>query len=104
MINKILMPSVLLSIGLAVLVPSQQSLAKIFQENTPAQQENKQQQKKKQADAEASETAKFVVPGIAVGESLPEINLKNQNGSEVAIKEISRKGPVALIFYRSASW
>ena len=103
--NKTILASIaLLSFGLAVLFPSQQSLAKIIQENIPAQQENKQPQKKKQADAETSEPADFVVPGIAVGESLPEINLKNQNGSEVAIKEISKKGPVALIFYRSASW
>ena len=104
MSKKFLIPFAMISFGLAVLVPSRHSPATVFQENIPAQSEKKQEQKDRQADAAKSESSEFVVPGIAVGESLPDINLKNQNGSEVAIKEISRKAPVALIFYRSASW
>ncbi len=44
------------------------------------------------------------VPGIAIGETLPKITLKKQDGTDVSIQELLKKGPVALVFYRSAVW
>ncbi len=43
-------------------------------------------------------------PGIRVGQTLPEIRLKDQNGKEVDLASIYKKGPVAIVFYRSADW
>lgn len=43
-------------------------------------------------------------PGIEVGSELPEIRLKNQDDTEVSIHKLLEKGPVALVFFRSADW
>ena len=42
--------------------------------------------------------------GVKVGEKAPEFALKDQNGKERALDEFLKKGKVALVFYRSASW
>ena len=42
--------------------------------------------------------------GIKVGDKAPEFKLKDQAGKERALSEFLKDGPVALVFYRSASW
>ena len=42
--------------------------------------------------------------GIKVGENAPEFKLKDQAGKERALSALLKDGPVALVFYRSASW
>jgi cytochrome oxidase Cu insertion factor (SCO1/SenC/PrrC family) len=42
--------------------------------------------------------------GLKIGEKAPEFALKNQGGKEVALKDLLKDGPVALVFFRSASW
>lgn len=54
---------------------------------------------------ESDKTADFTEgPGIKVGAELPEITLKNQNGEDVAVRELAKSKNVALVFYRSADW
>ncbi|MCR9292685.1 MAG: hypothetical protein NXI32_08200 [bacterium] len=43
-------------------------------------------------------------PGLAVGAKAPSISLKDQNGVERKLSDLLSKGPVALVFYRSADW
>jgi cytochrome oxidase Cu insertion factor (SCO1/SenC/PrrC family) len=42
--------------------------------------------------------------GIKVGEKAPEFKLKDQAGEERTLSSMLKDGPVALVFYRSASW
>jgi cytochrome oxidase Cu insertion factor (SCO1/SenC/PrrC family) len=42
--------------------------------------------------------------GIKVGEKAPEFKLKDQSGEERTLSAMLKDGPVALVFYRSASW
>ena len=42
--------------------------------------------------------------GLKVGEKAPEFSLKDQAGTNRELKELLKDGPVALVFYRSASW
>ncbi len=42
--------------------------------------------------------------GFAVGAKAPAFTLKDQNGKERTLDEFLKKGPVALVFYRSAGW
>ena len=42
--------------------------------------------------------------GIKVGEKAPEFKLKDQSGEERALSALLKDGPVAVVFYRSASW
>lgn len=42
--------------------------------------------------------------GLKVGEKAPEFKLKDQTGTERELKALLKDGPVALVFYRSASW
>jgi cytochrome oxidase Cu insertion factor (SCO1/SenC/PrrC family) len=42
--------------------------------------------------------------GVKAGEKAPEFTLKDQNGKERTLAEFLKKGKVALVFYRSASW
>ena len=53
---------------------------------------------------EKKSATKSNAPGIAVGEEAPQFALKNQNGEEVSLASLLAKGPVALVFYRSADW
>ena len=43
-------------------------------------------------------------PGLKVGASAPKFTLKDQEGSDRSLDELLEKGPVALVFYRSADW
>lgn len=42
--------------------------------------------------------------GLKVGEKAPAFRLKDQTGKERTLDEFVKKGKVALVFYRSASW
>jgi cytochrome oxidase Cu insertion factor (SCO1/SenC/PrrC family) len=42
--------------------------------------------------------------GLNVGEKAPAFVLKDQNGKDRKLEEFLKKGKVALVFYRSASW
>jgi hypothetical protein len=42
--------------------------------------------------------------GLAVGDQAPAFELKNQAGETVKLSTLLEKGPVALVFYRSADW
>ena len=42
--------------------------------------------------------------GLDVGQKAPAFTLKDQNDREVALDSLLKKGPVALVFYRSADW
>lgn len=42
--------------------------------------------------------------GLAVGLQAPSFTLKDQNSAEVSLNSLLKKGPVALVFYRSADW
>lgn len=41
---------------------------------------------------------------VKVGEKAPEFTLQDQDGKKVALKELIKKKPTALVFYRSADW
>jgi hypothetical protein len=43
-------------------------------------------------------------PGLKIGESAPRFTLKDQAGSDRSLDNLLEKGPVALVFYRSADW
>jgi cytochrome oxidase Cu insertion factor (SCO1/SenC/PrrC family) len=42
--------------------------------------------------------------GLKVETKAPAFTLKDQNGKERTLEEFLKKGKVALVFYRSASW
>lgn len=42
--------------------------------------------------------------GIKIGEKAPAFKLKDQTGTERELAALLKSGPVALVFYRSASW
>ena len=42
--------------------------------------------------------------GLKVGTKAPAFTLKDQEGKERSLDELLKKGKVALVFYRSASW
>jgi cytochrome oxidase Cu insertion factor (SCO1/SenC/PrrC family) len=42
--------------------------------------------------------------GIKLGETAPAFKLKDQSGTERELSALLKTGPVALVFYRSASW
>jgi hypothetical protein len=43
-------------------------------------------------------------PGLKKGTKAPEIELKDQNGKVVKVSDMLKKGPVAVVFHRSANW
>ena len=43
-------------------------------------------------------------PGLAIGQRAPSFTLKDQNGKDVALESLLKKGPVAVVFHRSADW
>jgi hypothetical protein len=43
-------------------------------------------------------------PGVKVGAKAPAFKLKDQAGTERSLDDLLKKGPVALVFHRSASW
>ncbi len=44
------------------------------------------------------------IPGLAVGAKAPGFTLKNAAGADVSLMSLTKSGPVALVFYRSADW
>ena len=44
------------------------------------------------------------VDRVAVGEAAPEFELKDQEDKTRSLDDLLKDGPVALVFYRSASW
>ncbi len=42
--------------------------------------------------------------GVAVGQKAPSFTLKDQDDHEVSLAALLKKGPVALVFFRSADW
>jgi AhpC/TSA family len=42
--------------------------------------------------------------GLAVGQKAPGFSLKDHNDRTVSLDALLKKGPVALVFYRSADW
>jgi peroxiredoxin len=42
--------------------------------------------------------------GLPVGERAPAFTLKDQHGDSVSLASLLQKGPVALVFFRSADW
>jgi peroxiredoxin len=53
------------------------------------------------AEEEAEKTAPA---GLAVGQSAPAFALPDQNGKEVSLDSLLKKGPVAVVFHRSVDW
>ena len=43
-------------------------------------------------------------PGLEKGEKAPSFALKDHSGKMVKLEELLKKGPVAMVFYRSATW
>ncbi|MGI8432535.1 MAG: hypothetical protein ACR2MW_09645 [Chthoniobacterales bacterium] len=41
---------------------------------------------------------------VVVGQNAPGFTLKDQNAREVSLAALLKKGPVALVFFRSADW
>ena len=41
---------------------------------------------------------------VEVGAKAPTFTLKDQDGKERSLDEFLKKGPVAVVFYRSAKW
>ena len=42
--------------------------------------------------------------GLAIGRKAPTFTLKDQSNRDVSLDSLLKKGPVALVFYRSADW
>ncbi len=42
--------------------------------------------------------------GIKVGENAPDFTLTNVDGAKYTLSDLTKKGTVALMFYRSANW
>lgn len=42
--------------------------------------------------------------GLSVGQKAPGFTLNDQNAREVSLAALLKKGPVALVFFRSADW
>ncbi len=54
--------------------------------------------------ATAADPAPEDKTGIKVGEKAPDFKLKDQTGVERSLSTMLKDGPVAIVFYRSASW
>lgn len=54
--------------------------------------------------ARAAEPAAPEKTGLAIGQKAPAFTLKDQGGRDVSLDALLRKGPVALVFHRSADW
>jgi cytochrome oxidase Cu insertion factor (SCO1/SenC/PrrC family) len=52
----------------------------------------------------AAEPASPEKTGLAVGERAPDFTLKDQNDRDASLSALLKKGPVALVFFRSADW
>lgn len=51
-----------------------------------------------------AEPASPAKTGLEVGKKAPEWSLNDQHGKTQTLSSYLKKGPVALVFYRSADW
>jgi cytochrome oxidase Cu insertion factor (SCO1/SenC/PrrC family) len=56
------------------------------------------------AGASAAQPAVPEKTGLAVGAKAPAFTLKDQTDRDVSLDALLKKGPVALVFHRSAEW
>ncbi len=56
------------------------------------------------ASADAAVPASPEKTGLVVGQRAPGFTLKDQNARDVSLAALLKKGPVALVFFRSAEW
>ena len=54
--------------------------------------------------ASAAEPAPPEMTGVAAGKAAPDFTLKDQNDRDVSLAALLKKGPVAVVFFRSADW
>jgi cytochrome oxidase Cu insertion factor (SCO1/SenC/PrrC family) len=57
--------------------------------------------------AETASPAEPAAPehtGLAVGEKAPSFTLKDQANHDVSLDSLLKKGPLALVFFRSVDW
>ena len=52
----------------------------------------------------AQTATESTVPGLAIGKKAPDFILNDQSGSKQQLSKLLTKGPVAIVFHRSASW
>ena len=52
----------------------------------------------------ATELAAPEHAGLAIGEKAPLFTLEDQTNHDVSLESLLKKGPVALVFFRSADW
>ncbi len=52
----------------------------------------------------AAEPASPEKTGVAVGQKAPAFSLNDQNDRDVSLAALLKKGPIALVFFRSADW
>jgi peroxiredoxin len=52
----------------------------------------------------AAEPAATEEIGLRIGQRAPAFTLNDQNGKDVSLDALLKKGPVALVFFRSADW
>ena len=53
---------------------------------------------------QAADSAPPEKTGLKVGQQAPDWTLSDQTGKKHTLKSLIEKGPVALVFYRSAKW
>jgi len=70
----------------------------------PARGENPAGQALSFEEAMAREEPSRKEPGLPIGQRAPAFTLEDQSGSEVSLESLLAKGPVALVFNRSADW
>ena len=54
----------------------------------------------------ATEAEKKAEPasGLEVGKRAPDFELKDQLGKPIKLSKLLRRGPIAIVFHRSAEW
>ncbi len=52
----------------------------------------------------AAEPAAPEHTGLAIGQKAPSFSLKDQADRDISLDSLLKKGPVALVFFRSADW
>ena len=53
---------------------------------------------------EASDEYPAEKTGLPIGQSGPSFSLSDQNGKQVSLESLLKKGPVAIVFHRSVDW
>jgi peroxiredoxin len=55
-------------------------------------------------EADAGTAEEIHDAGLAVGKRAPNFTLQDQNGNDVSLDSLLKKGPVAVVFHRSVDW